>query len=54
LKGIDKVQNWAVGASISGIAKLIVDHYALPPVAISAAVALAIILVRAAKATAKV
>ena len=48
LKALDKVQSWAVGASISGVAKLIIDHYSLPAAAVSAAVALAVILIRAA------
>jgi hypothetical protein len=52
LKAADKVQSWAIGASISGVAKAIIDYYALPAVAVSAAVALAIILIRAAKASA--
>lgn len=52
LKVPDKVQSWAVGASISGVAKAIIEYYSLPAVAVSAAVALAIILVRAAKASA--
>ena len=52
LKAADKVQSWAVSATISGVANAIIAHYALPAVAVSAAVALAIILVRAAKASA--
>lgn len=52
LKVPDKVQSWAVGASISGVAQAIIAYYALPAVAVAAAVALAIILIRAAKASA--
>ena len=52
LKAADKVQSWAVSATISGVASAVIAHYALPAVAVSAAVALAIILVRAAKASA--
>jgi hypothetical protein len=51
LKAPDKVQSWAVNATISGVGTAIIAHYALPAVAVSAAVALAIILVRAAKAS---
>jgi hypothetical protein len=51
LKAADKVQSWAANATISGVATAIIAHYALPAVAVSAAVALAIILVRAAKAS---
>lgn len=52
LKAADKLQSWAVSATIAGVANAIIAHYALPAVAVSAAVALAIILVRAAKASA--
>jgi hypothetical protein len=51
LKAADKVQSWAIGASISGVAQAIIAFYGLPAVAVSASVALAIILVRAAKAS---
>src|SRR5690349_8126410 len=51
LKAADKVQSWAVNGTISGVATAIISHYALPAIAVSAAVALAIILVRAAKAS---
>lgn len=50
IKPLDKVQGWAVGATISQLAALIVSYYALPAVALSAAVALAVILLRAAAA----
>lgn len=50
IKPLDKVQSWAVGATISQLAASIVAHYALPAVALSAAVALAVILIRAASA----
>jgi hypothetical protein len=45
----DKVQSWAVSSTISGIAAAIIGTYGLPAVAASAAVALAILLVRAAR-----
>lgn len=48
---MDRVYSWAVGVSIAEVAKLILQHYALPAVAMSAAVALAVVLVRAAKAS---
>lgn len=50
IKALDKVSSWAVGASIGQLAALIVAHFALPPVALPAAVALAVVLLRAAKA----
>lgn len=45
----DKVQSWAVSSTISGIAGAIITTYGLPAVAASAAVALAVLLVRAAR-----
>lgn len=47
----DKLYSWAMGASITSVANLLVQHYKLPAVALSAAVALAVILLRAAKAS---
>lgn len=49
LKLTDALAKWAIGGSIAGIANMIISHYALPAVALTGAVALAIILVRAAK-----
>lgn len=48
---MDRVYSWAVGVSIAEVAKLILQHYTLPAVTMSAAVALAVMLVRAAKAS---
>src|SRR5262245_42525505 len=44
MRTLDEVKSWAIGASIDQLAQLIVDHYSLPPGALPAAVALAIIL----------
>jgi hypothetical protein len=49
LKLPDKVQSWAVSSTISGVASAIITTYGLPAVAASAAVALAVLLVRAAR-----
>ena len=49
LEGTDKLQSWAVNASIAGVANAIIVSFGLPAVAFSGAVALAIILVRAAR-----
>jgi hypothetical protein len=48
IKVVDEIYSWAIGASIAEAANLVVATYALPPVALPAAVALAVILVRAA------
>jgi hypothetical protein len=50
IKASDKLLSWATGASIAGVANLLIAYYQLPAVAFSAAVALTVILVRAAKA----
>jgi hypothetical protein len=49
LKLPDQVQSWAVSSTISGVAAAIITTYGLPAVAVSAAVALAVLLVRAAR-----
>jgi hypothetical protein len=50
-KGLgDQVYSWAMGASIANIATLIVQQFGVPASALAAAVALAVILVRAARA----
>jgi hypothetical protein len=49
IHAMDRVYSWAVGASISEVAKLIIQHYSLPAVAATSAVALAILLLRAAR-----
>ncbi|HJZ93967.1 MAG TPA: hypothetical protein VKE40_24040 [Gemmataceae bacterium] len=49
----DRLYNWAVGATIGAVAKAITTYYLLPAAAVPAAVALAIVLVRAAKASRK-
>ncbi len=51
INAYEKIYSWAVGASITNVATLLIDHYKLPAVALSAAVALAIILVRAARSS---
>jgi hypothetical protein len=50
LKGAEKVQNWAISATISGTAAAIVATFGVPAIGVSAAVALAVILLRAARA----
>lgn len=49
LKAASKIESWAISATISGAATAIVTTFGLPAVAFSAAVALAIILIRAAR-----
>jgi hypothetical protein len=51
LQAGDKIQAWAVGATISGVAGSIITTFGLPAIAVSSAVALAIILVRAARSS---
>jgi hypothetical protein len=51
IKLADEVRSWAIGASIDQLVELIVEHYSLPPGALPAAVALAIILLKATKAS---
>jgi hypothetical protein len=51
IKSLEQLYAWAVGAEVDAAAKLVVDHYALPPGALPAAVALAIILIRAARSS---
>jgi hypothetical protein len=48
---VDKLYSWAVGASVTEFAKLVIKHYSLPTAATAAAVALTVILIRAAKAS---
>jgi hypothetical protein len=52
LHGGDQIQSWAVGATIAGVADAIIATFGLPAVAVSGAVALAVILLRAARAAA--
>ena len=47
----DKLYSWAMGVSIASAANLVVQHYHLPAAALSSAVALAVILLRAARAS---
>jgi len=51
LEGTDKLQAWAVNASIAGVANAIIVTFGLPAVAFSGAVALAVILLRAARSS---
>jgi hypothetical protein len=53
IKASDKLLSWAVGATISGTASLLITYFGLPAVAFSSAVALAIIILRAAKNASK-
>jgi hypothetical protein len=50
IKSLEDIYSWAISTSIVSIADLLVAHYQIPPAALSASVALAIILVRAARA----
>jgi hypothetical protein len=49
LQAASKIESWAISATISGAATAIATTFGLPAVAFSAAVALAIILIRAAR-----
>ncbi len=54
IKGInlaDVAYSWVINASIENVAQLLIDYYNLPTAAFSAAVALAIIIIRAASAS---
>lgn len=49
LQAGSKIESWAINATISGTATAIVTTFGLPAVGFSAAVALAVILIRAAR-----
>jgi hypothetical protein len=49
IQASEKLQSWAVNATISGVATQLIDHFGLPGSAGAAAVALAVILLRAAR-----
>lgn len=51
-EGSEQVKSWAVDATIAGVANLIVTSLGVPAIALSSAVALAVILLRAAKSSA--
>ena len=53
LQGAEKLQGWAVDATIAGAANAIIVTFGLPAVAFSGAVALAVILLRAARASSR-
>ena len=50
IQGGEKLQAWAVNGTVGGVATALIEHFGLPGTAGAAAVALAVILLRAARA----